>query len=206
MENEWEILDDYEWVSDWFVWLKRLNDFVNTVIYTFWTIIMLYTFWLFWWTKEMNFLGYYVFLYSLTVQAIGLAFFDDYLYFSAERKREEERRIRIEKAILNDHLYSVRVRTEKLIDKLRLYPSISEYVIASKRTFSPIQIMALLERERLKIVKQRLREMQEEKERERQKKWDVQELEYRLQEYLEMQPLQEKEPNFSDGKEEIKNP
>jgi len=147
MENDWEIFDEYEWVNTWFTPLRKLNDFVNTVIWVFWTIIMLYTFHLFWCTKEMNFLGYYVFLYSLNAQAIGLAFFDDYLYFSAERKRHEERRVRIEKLRLNDHMYAVKVRTEELIAKLRLYPNIAKYFNAEKkkRPFTFYQILELIE-------------------------------------------------------------
>lgn len=162
MENDWEIFDEYEWVNTWFTPLRKLNDFVNTVIWIFWTIIMLYTFHLFWCTKEMNFLGYYVFLYSLNAQAIGLAFFDDYLYFSAERKRHEERRVRIEKLRLNDHMYAVKVRTEELIAKLRLYPNIAKYVNAEKkkRPFSFYQILALLELEKMKAAEQKKKKEQ----------------------------------------------
>ena len=97
MENDWEILDNYEWVSKWFVWLRIFNNLINMIIWTFWTCSFLYTVWLFFLTKQMNFLGYYVFLYSMYLNVFGLVFLDDYLYFLDRYLRDEQRRIRIEK-------------------------------------------------------------------------------------------------------------
>lgn len=162
MENDWEILDDYEWVRYWFVWLRIFNNFVNMVIWTFWTISLFYTLWIFFFTREMNFLGYYVFIYSMFLNAFALVYLDDYLYFSAERNREEERRIRIEKMRYNDHLYAVLQRTEKLIDRIKLYPEIKRFVNSSNRKFTTIQIMALLARERNRAVARLLREREAE--------------------------------------------
>lgn len=181
MQNDWEILDDYEWVRYWFVWLRIFNNFVNMVIWTFWTLSFFYTLWLFFFTKEMHFLSYYVFMYMMIVNVLGLMFLDEYLYVSAERKREEERRIRINKIRWDHHVHSVKVRTEKFIDKLRLYPSIKEFVIASKRKFHPIQMMALLERERIKVVKQRLRELRKKEALEREKKAKMREVQEEIE-------------------------
>lgn len=161
MENDWEILDDYEWVREWFVWLRIFNNFVNMVIWTFWTISLFYTFWLFLFSKEMHFLSYYIFIYSMFVNVFALVYLDDYLYFSARNKRDEERRIRIEKARLNDHLHAVKVRTQKLIDRIKLYPSIKEFVLSSKRQFTPIQIMALLAREKRRAMAKKQQELEE---------------------------------------------
>lgn len=163
MENEWEILDDFEWVRYWFVWLRIFNNFVNMVIWTFWTLSIFYTFWLFLFTKEMHFLSYYIFLYSLYVNVFALVFLDDHLYFSAERNRAEERRIRIEKARANDHLHAVLQRTQKLIDRVKLYPRFKEFVKAQKREGSsihPVQLMAFLARERRRAVDQLELEME----------------------------------------------
>lgn len=162
MENDWEIFDDVEWVRYWFVWLRIFNNFVNMVIWTFWTLSISYTLWLFFFTREMHFLSYYVFIYMMYVNVFALVFLDDYLYFSAEERRENERSIRIAESEANDELYAATVRTEKLLEKLKLYPNIRKQFLAAKRrnkTYTPIQVMALLAKERKKALRDREQEL-----------------------------------------------
>lgn len=131
MENDWEILDNYEWVSKWFVWLRIFNNLINMIIWTFWTCSFLYTVWLFFLTKQMNFLGYYVFLYSMYLNVFGLVFLDDYLYFLDRYLRDEQRRIRIEKLRKEDERIQtelerpeVILRAKRFVKRVRKYPSL----------------------------------------------------------------------------------
>ena len=150
MENDWEILDNYEWVAKSFVWLRIFNNFINMVIWTFWTCSLLYTLWIFMFTKQMNFLGYYVFIYSMYLNVFGLVFLDDYLYRLDRYLRDEQRRIRIAKIRKEEQRVQtelerpqVIVRAKRLAKRIRKYPNLIPFVKA--KNFDLKKILFLLE-------------------------------------------------------------
>lgn len=160
MENDWEIFDNVEWVNKWFVWLRIFNNFVNMVIWTFWTCSIGYTFWLFFWTGEMPFLGYYVFIYSMYLNVFGLVFLDDYLYFLDRYIRDEQRRIRIEKIEREEE----RIKTEsereevirrakELVDDIHRYPRLKPLMdILMENNAHPLTIMFFLKLEKKNVA------------------------------------------------------
>jgi hypothetical protein len=119
MENDWEIFDNVEWVNKWFVWLRIFNNFVNMVIWTFWTCSLFYTLWLFFFTTEMHFLSYYIFIYSMYLNVIGLSFLDEYLYFLDRYLRDEQRRIRIEKIEREEERIKTESEREEVIRRAK---------------------------------------------------------------------------------------
>jgi hypothetical protein len=99
------------------------------VIWTFWTCIVFYTFWIFFLTKEMNYIGYYVFLYSLSLNVYAVIYLDDYLYFSDRERRDRERRIRIQKIKKEEDRIKtesqreeVIMRAKQIAERLLKYP------------------------------------------------------------------------------------
>ena len=129
------IFDKFEWVRKWFVWLRIFNNFVNMVIWTFWTCSFGYTCWIFFWTGDMPFLGYYVFIYSMYLNVFGLVFLHDYLYFLDRYIRDEQRRIRIEKIEREEERLQTKAerkevirRAKELVREIRRYPRLKPWM------------------------------------------------------------------------------
>lgn len=117
MENDFYVLDDFEWVKKWFVWLRFFNDLFNLVLWTIWTFFFFYTFWLFFFTREMNFLGYYVFIYSMYLNVFAVWKLHAFLYQFDRDVRDAIRAVRIDKILEEEERIEreqERIRIEKI--------------------------------------------------------------------------------------------
>lgn len=175
MQNDWEFFDNFEWVAKWFIWLRIFNNFVNMVIWSFWTWAFFSAVWVFFLERQINFLGYYVFLYSLNVTAFFLVYLDEYLYHLDRFLRDEQRRIRIERFRAEDArlekelglpktIYAADTRRERdnaiilnrilrakdFVRRARKYPSVCE--IIGKKNFSMQRAMFMLDMEEKSAV------------------------------------------------------
>jgi hypothetical protein len=77
----------------------------------------------------MNYIGYYVFLYSLSLNVYAVIYLDDYLYFSDRERRDRERRIRIQKIKKEEERIKtesqreeVVIRAKQIAERLLKYP------------------------------------------------------------------------------------
>jgi hypothetical protein len=142
MENDWEIFDKVKWVKKYFVWLRIFNNFVNMIIYTFWTLSALATCWLFFFTKEMDFYCYVMFLYSLGYTGFFMVCLDDKLYFLDRYLRDEGRRFRIEKLEaaeeqmkIDAELKEVTFVAKEFSKRARKYPELVDFIQREKPPF-----------------------------------------------------------------------